>query len=163
MTILIIFLIVLCISICYSKFVMKDNLIKIFGMAFLIVETGSMEPTIESGELLVISDKVSYGKNDIVTFYDSDGFLVTHRIININEKDMLTKGDGNNVYDERTDISRIEGKVILHSKILGFFVIYLLKPIILIQMFIFIIFNIYSICNKKKEDSHEKVENSENN
>lgn len=57
---LIIFIIIILLNISYSKFILKDNLIKIFGKSFLIVMTGSMEPEISPGELIVISEKEEY-------------------------------------------------------------------------------------------------------
>ena len=101
-----------------------------FGFAFLVVTTGSMEPEINAGELIIIKEVDKYEIGDIVTFIDKDDFLVTHRIICLNEEKMITKGDNNNLLDEEVSLNNIKGKVIIHSKILGFFVLYLLKPFI---------------------------------
>lgn len=46
--IVLIFLLILLIYICYSKFIKKDDMITLFGRGFLVVVTESMEPTIES-------------------------------------------------------------------------------------------------------------------
>jgi len=59
-TFLIIFIIIIFINIIYSKFILKDDIIKIFGKSFLIVMTGSMEPEIFPGELLIISEEEEY-------------------------------------------------------------------------------------------------------
>ena len=76
----------------------------------LIVLTDSMEPTIKSGDLIIIKtiefDDVEEG--DIITFFESAKSrttTVTHRVINIiydengNKLEFITQGDANNIED----------------------------------------------------------------
>lgn len=81
---------------------------KIGGYAPLIVLTGSMEPEINSGDLIIvkqIEDKdVQVG--DIIAFFDPDGngtSILTHRVIEVMEEDGIlsfrTQGDANNAAD----------------------------------------------------------------
>ena len=121
----------------YSKFILKEELIKLYNTAILVVLTGSMEPTIKSGEMIIIKEQTDYNVDDIVTYKEDRNFFVTHRIINKYENKYETKGDNNNLIDETIDKDQIE--VIYHSKVCGFFIIYLLKPITLIVIIIFIV------------------------
>lgn len=148
----------------YSKFIEKEYPVKLFGFAFLVVTTGSMEPEINSGELIIIKEFDEYEIGDIVTFVDKDDFLITHRIVCLNEKNMITKGDNNDLLDEETSLNNIRGKVIIHSKVLGFFVLYLLKPVVFIYAIFLITFNIIrSFVDKESEDkTNEDDENEEN-
>lgn len=123
----------------YSKFILKEELIKLYNTAILVVLTGSMEPTIKSGEMIIIKEQTDYNVDDIVTYKEDRNFFVTHRIINKYENKYETKGDNNNLVDELIDKDQIEGKVIYHSKVCGFFILYLLKPITLIVIIIFIV------------------------
>lgn len=123
----------------YSKFILKEELIKLYNTAILVVLTGSMEPTIKSGEMIIIKEQADYNVDDIVTYKEDRNFFVTHRIINKYEDKYETKGDNNNLIDEPIDKDQIEGKVIYHSKVCGFFILYLLKPITLIVIIIFIV------------------------
>lgn len=123
----------------YSKFILKEELIKLYNTAILVVLTGSMEPTIKSGEMIIIKEQTDYNVDDIVTYKEDRNFFVTHRIINKYEDKYETKGDNNNLIDEPIDKDQIEGKVIYHSKVCGFFILYLLKPITLIVIIIFIV------------------------
>lgn len=123
----------------YSKFILKEELIKLYNTAILVVLTGSMEPTIKSGEMIIIKEQTDYNVDDIVTYKEDRNFFVTHRIINKYENKYETKGDNNNLVDEPIDKDQIEGKVIYHSKVCGFFILYLLKPITLIVIIIFIV------------------------
>lgn len=155
--IMILFLIIILIEICYSKFAKKEYPIKLFGISFLCVTTGSMEPTINLGELIVIREKEKYEENDIVTYLDKDGFLITHRIVNISADKMITKGDSNNLIDPETQIKEIKGKVIWHSKVLGLFVIYILKPLVFVYVIALMIISLKT----KERKNYDKENNDE--
>ncbi len=117
-----IFLLLLLLFNIYNFFCIKilnRDLATVNGYAALEVISGSMEPTILVGDLIIIDTKEQkYQTGDIITFYDIDGSFVTHRIVSINEKSMITKGDNNNTEDEVLNIDRIVGKYI--TKINGF-------------------------------------------
>lgn len=117
--------------------------------------TGSMEPTIRAGELVVISEKLNYKVGDIVTYRDEDNFLVTHRIVEKIGNDVVTKGDNNNIVDNKITIENIVGKVVFHSKLLGFFLLYILKPLIIVYVIIFFIMNFY-FSKKGRCENNEK-------
>ena len=159
--ILLIFLIIVLVNELHSKYIKQEPIIKVFGKAFLIVTTGSMEPTIFPEELIIISEKEKYNIGDIVTYLDEDGFMITHRIIELNSDTFISKGDGNNLKDEVCKISRIQGKVVFHSKSLGFFVLYLLKPICILYAFSIVVIEIYKM-RKKGENEYEKQKEIQN-
>ena len=157
LTILIIILILIILSILYSKIIKKEKIVSLFGNYVFIVETGSMEPTIKAGELIIVSKEKQYNLNDIVTIIDDEDYIYTHRIISKDSNMFITKGDGNSINDEPISEKSILGKVILHSKALGFFVIYILKP--LIVFYVFIIAVLYIINYRKEEINEEKLNN----
>ena len=132
----------LLILIMYEKYILKKPIIKILGNSFLIVTTGSMEPTIKKEELIIIHEEKEYKENDIVTFIDDNGLLVTHRIIKIQEEKFISKGDLNNIEDPINNIKNIQGKVIFHSKVIGIFVLYILKPLVVCYICIICIIEI---------------------
>lgn len=84
----------------------------VFGHGMLEVVSGSMEPTIHVGDIVVINTKnKNYKEGDIVTFYDREGSFVTHRIVSIvEEKQIITQGDNNNTEDDAIFIEDIVGK-----------------------------------------------------
>lgn len=121
--------------ICFK--ILKKDLVSINGYAILEVVSGSMEPTIKVGDLIVINVKEkNYKKNDIVTFYDEEGSFVTHRIISINKKDMITKGDNNNVDDGKTSTKKIIGKYVYKFSGVGKILKTLRNPFVTIVIFI---------------------------
>lgn len=82
-----------------------------------IVKSGSMEPEIPTGSLVVVQPAASYGKGDIITFGKDTktDIPTTHRIIAINpDGSFVTKGDANEEQDQNP-VARVEviGKVIL--------------------------------------------------
>jgi signal peptidase len=93
----------------------------------LTVMSGSMEPTIKTGSLVVVKPLSFYKIGDIITFKNIDNpkQTTTHRIIEVkqfdNLTDYLTKGDANNGPDsDRVDQSRIVGKLFFHISYLGY-------------------------------------------
>lgn len=153
--IFLIIIIFILLFILYSKFILKEELIKLYNTAILVVLTGSMEPTIKSGEMIIIKEQIDYNVDDIVTYKEDRNFFVTHRIINKYENKYETKGDNNNLVDEPIDKDQIEGKVIYHSKVCGFFILYLLKPITLIVIIIFIVKEFFGHINVKGEKNEK--------
>ena len=146
-------LIILLCVILYLKYIEKEPLIKIFGKSCLIVVTGSMEPNILQGEIILIDERDNYKKGDIVTYVDEDDFLITHRIVEVNETTFTTKGDANNINDNSYSIDRIQGKVIFHSVFLGKFILYWLRPICIIYVSSMIIIEIIS--NERRKVNNE--------
>ena len=87
------------------------------------VMTGSMEPNIHVGDYLLVKKCKEYKEGDIVTF-KKDGYYITHRIIEINEDTVTTKGDANNINDEEIYKNNIVGKYIFKNKILNYMMEY---------------------------------------
>ena len=89
----------------------------------------------------------NYNLGDIVTYLDNDDMIVTHRIIKCNGDSFIAKGDNNNLEDEEISVDRIYGAVVFHSEIIGFFVLYLLKPFVIIYVIYFIISEVLILRN----------------
>ena len=98
------------------------------GVGSAKVVTRSMEPTIMVGDVVVIAHKSSYKVGDVITFIDTDGKPVTHRIIEItNDGKYATKGDyiGNSADANFKDDNEIVGKVIATLPKFGYFLDFL--------------------------------------
>ncbi|MCX4255253.1 MAG: signal peptidase I [Bacilli bacterium] len=95
------------------------NLIKFCGIGSLIVSSGSMEPELSIGDIIIIKECANYEVGDIITYNVEDKYFVTHRIVDKEGNDFVTKGDNNNVKDNQIVLKEnIEGKVILNAKLL---------------------------------------------
>ncbi len=84
----------------------------ILGFSFASVLTGSMEPEICVGDIVVTHKENTYKSNDIIMFSAGKN-LITHRIIEDTPTGFITKGDCNNVADEEiVSADNIVGKVV---------------------------------------------------
>jgi len=97
------------------------------GYKSFMVLSGSMEPTINIGDIVIAHRQINYFKNDTITFYGPENRVVTHRITAIEETNgnttILTKGDANRSIDSDTIVpNKIIGKVIFIVPKLGFVV-----------------------------------------
>lgn len=79
----------------------SDKLFKLIGFRTYTVLSGSMEPEFYPGDMVVTKhkDKANINVNDIVTYRDNEGVIITHRIIEETDEGYITKGDNNNVKD----------------------------------------------------------------
>lgn len=76
-----------------------------------LVQSGSMSPTIDTGDVVVVQPSKHFYQNDIITF-SGPNFTTTHRLVNIDGQDFTTKGDANQVSDqEKINQNQVIGKV----------------------------------------------------
>lgn len=106
---------VLLVSLCVYTFIMTDLLkkdyVNVFGYSYFVVATGSMSGEIEVDDIIFVKLTDNVKKNDIITFKNKDGDIITHRLIIKDGDRYVTKGDANNASDEPITKSQIIGKV----------------------------------------------------
>ena len=107
--------------------IVSSNQIKL-PYKFFTVESGSMKPSLNVGDLILIKEEPKYSPGDIDTFatpIENKGLqIVTHRIISkekIAERWMYTtKGDFNSVRDIKpVEEGQIVGKYLLKIPLIG--------------------------------------------
>lgn len=91
------------------------------GFGATVVMSGSMEPALSGGDLLIVVKASSYAVGDIIV-YQSGSMSVVHRIVEIDGQNVTTKGDANNTADESIELSQIRGIVALALPKLGYVV-----------------------------------------
>lgn len=107
---------------------------RLLGMDTLAVISGSMEPNIPVGSLIII-DETSFESlkvGDVITYKMSDSTVITHRIkqIDTENKSVITKGDANEVEDGAPVSSdRIIGKLKFSIPLIGYLTIYMQTPL----------------------------------
>ena len=92
------------------------------------VVSGSMEPALSVGDLVVIHAEASYRPGDILTF-QSQGQWVTHRLVKETKEGLWTQGDANPVPDPQPAApEQVVGKVVTRVPGIGFVAGYLRTP-----------------------------------
>lgn len=99
-----------------------------FGYGQAVVISGSMSPAFEVGDLLIYQSVEEYKIGDMVAFRDGENDLVTHRIVEVNEEYLVTKGDANPVTDDPIVYTDIYGKVIFIIPKVGRLIAFLQHP-----------------------------------
>ena len=90
------------------------------GWKLFTVQSGSMQPAIKTGSLVVVKPAADYAVGDVVTFKNAPT-PTTHRIKSIEDGVIITKGDANDGSDsEPVKTKQILGKVILSAPYLGY-------------------------------------------
>ena len=91
------------------------------GVGMTVVLSGSMEPELSVGDLLIVVRDDGYKVDDVVVFQDGRTGVV-HRIISIDGDEVITRGDANNTEDSPIQYSQIKGKVVLAIPAIGYLV-----------------------------------------
>ncbi|MDR0979119.1 MAG: signal peptidase I [Lachnospiraceae bacterium] len=82
--VLIVFVAFILISLLISTVTSKDKLPNIFGYKMFIILSGSMEPTIKTGDVIISKSQETISNGDIITFQDKkSGNRTTHRVVEI--------------------------------------------------------------------------------
>ena len=147
----------------FTTMATKDdqNVASILGYTPMTVETNSMKPTFQSGDLIFIKkcDTSKLKEGDIITFHtiiDNQYALNTHRIQKIDEvngvRSYTTVGDNNNGVTDQHVISDgdIVGKYIGHVTGLGKVMKFLSSSmgfliVIVLPMLLFFIYQVYNL------------------
>lgn len=103
---------------------------RLFGWQNLAVLSGSMEPNISVGSMVIIKDvnPEELETGDVITFRVSDSTLVTHRVVenNVETQEITTKGDANDVNDGNpVSYSNVIGELFISIPLLGYLSIYM--------------------------------------
>lgn len=148
-----------------KSFIHPNETPDFFGYKSFVIVSGSMEPTIMTGDAILVKE-VSENEiktNDIISFTQGKT-NVTHRIVGITEengiKKYTTKGDNNNTEDkEKITYEQIEGKYQFKVDRFGVIVEILKNKITLIVLILMIVFIHYykrKMENKKQQRKEKR-------
>lgn len=112
-----------------ARFVLRRDPPHILGFYPMVVTTGSMEPTLPAGSVVLVHAQGDYEVGDIISFR-REGAVVTHRIMEKAEGGFRTAGEANNVADSGTVAPEdVLGRVILCLPWLGRLILALRGPV----------------------------------
>lgn len=139
----------------------------------MIVQSGSMEPTIKTGSIVIVKPAPSYDVGDVITFGPTPRGKIstTHRIVAENIKNGLetytTKGDSNDSVDLKGVLQKdVLGKVYLSVPFVGYALTAVKEPIgflvLIIVPALLILFDegkkIFSELKKMKRGAEENTQ-----
>lgn len=105
--------------------IVSSNSSVFFGYKSFVVLSGSMEPSIRIGDLVVVHQQIEYLPHDVITFNSENGHIVTHRVVSNNGGSIVTKGDANRTEDDgliepRSIIGRVVFSVPQAGRLVGY-------------------------------------------
>lgn len=133
------------------------------------VESDSMSPEIESGDMFLLYESNTYQVGDIVLFESSNGEdIITHRIVNRTSEGFITQGDNNQIPDQELneepvqkeqivgEVAEFRGSALTVSdagKIARFVNTYQIQILAVVFVFLFIdVLGLYSISPDNRRD-----------
>jgi len=133
----------------------------LFGIKGYVVVSGSMGPKILPGDFIFVKTG-SYKdikENDVITFTGNEE-IVTHRAMTITEEGITTKGDANNIEDERkVQTNDFIGTYMIRLPYFGYFIVWLQKPLVFMSLCILFagyLIGIYIIDTKREKREETK-------
>jgi len=127
-----------------NKAVTHNPVPKFLGMAPLIVMSGSMEPAIMPGDVVVIREQApqKYKLGDIATYLVGTT-TYTHRIIGEENGGFILKGDKNNVVDDTVPAEQFVGKVLFRIPKIGLAILFFKTPLGMTVLLILLVLCLY--------------------
>lgn len=116
----------------------KENVTKIGDYYIFYVASGSMEPTLNIGDVIISKQTNDYEIDDIIT-YKIDNSYVTHRIIKIENEQIITQGDANQSEDKPITKNQIKCEYQKKSLILKTIYGITKSPVLMVLLVIIII------------------------
>ena len=157
----------------------KDGIPSLFGYSPFSILTGSMEPTLNPGDIVLckkIDENTELKENDIITFkssIDGKSVFITHRINSITKQDdgsikITTKGDNNDVSDStplrREDVvAKYDNKKIV---LLGYFITFISNKyvfffLIILPLAILFIMELVDLIKQLVQNAEERIQEEE--
>lgn len=160
-TVLAVFIIFLAVYNLISAKIFNNKYTNFFGYTFFEVISGSMSPNIEKSDFIFIDVGYDdYKIGDIITYESNDSFI-THRIIELTDSAVVTKGDANNSADNPINKDKIIGKVVKIVPELGIWVDVITTPKVVLSILATVIlitlcFSYFGVDDGKNSSKKEK-------
>lgn len=137
--IVILIIFILCFgSIVFQKKILKNAIPNLFGYVGGTIMTGSMEPNIKIGDYVIARINDGYDVGDVVMFKYGNNYIA-HRVIEVYDDEILTKGDNNKTADVKIKKTDVVGPVVKVISGFGKFISFLVKYKYLIFLIVVLI------------------------
>lgn len=145
----------------------SDKVYDIVKLRNYVIVTGSMKPTINPGDLVLVkkADVDTIKKGDIISF-SKDGMTATHRVVAIEKDTVTTQGDSNNIHDNPIEKKYIIGKYLFKIPKAGYVFAFTSSiPGIILIVTLLICYFVYDFMigsDSKSKGKHDIDSNSNN-
>lgn len=166
---LLVLILVVNVTFIVKSYIYPDRVPDFLGYKPFIVLSGSMEPAIQAGDLIITKviepEKIAVG--DIIAFEAEKNTIVTHRVTDVRTEEglsFLTKGDANTGADARAvGVDDLEGIYLWRLAGVGNFAMFLQTPL---GMLLFVItplclFILYDIVSRNRRSRAERSRTAE--
>lgn len=167
--VLLVFVLVVNATIIVKSYMYPEKVPDFMGYKPFIVLSGSMEPTILAGDLIItkIIAPESIVKDDIIAFRAEKNAVVTHRVTSVQTEDglaFLTKGDANTGADASAVTAQdMEGIYLCRFAGVGRFAMFLQTPIgmlifVITPLCLFILYDTVSRSRRNRKKGNREAE-----
>ena len=156
---------ILCISIIFgfgayrfsAVYIGKNQMPMPFGFGMSVVQSGSMEPTLSVGDLIIVVPEDEYIVGDIVVFQDGRS-LTVHKIIEVDGEMITTQGDANNVADDPIPQRDIKGKMVACVPRVGYAIDVIKSgPVTIILLGLAVFLYVLSLKRERHDEDDDKA------
>ena len=158
-----------------KSYINPDQVPDFFGIKPFIVLSGSMEPTINTGDLVIVktTNPEELAVRDIISFKDGNS-VITHRIVELTQSGdspaFITQGDANNTVDRGpVTYSQVEGIYLFKINKLGNLAMFMQTPMglllfVAVPLCAFILYDIlrHRLSNSKEKAALDEAQNEIN-
>lgn len=164
-----VFILIINVTIIVKSYLHPDRVPDFMGYKPFIVLSGSMEPTILAGDIIVTKNIApeQIVKGDVIAFRAEKNTVVTHRVTDVqtaNGLSFLTRGDANTGADARAvRVEELEGIYYWRVAGVGKFAMFLQTPIgmllfVITPLSLFIIYDIVSRNKRSRKKGNREAE-----
>lgn len=128
-----------------------------FGYGAAVVMSGSMEPELSVGDLIIVKDTGDYEVDDVVVF-NSGGTRIVHKIVSIDGDEITTQGTANNTEDAPIGKDAIYGEVVAELSGVGHVVDLLKNPIVFLSIAALVVVLCELSIRREKEEKAKDID-----
>lgn len=163
---LLVLVLVVNVTIIVKSYIYPDRVPDFLGYKPFIVLSGSMEPAILAGDLIItkVIEPEKIAEGDIIAFQAEKNTIVTHRVTDVQTEEglsFLTKGDANTGADAKAvGVGELEGIYLCRLAGVGNFAMFLQTPLgmllfVITPLCLFILYDVTSRNRRSKKGSRE--------
>ena len=142
----------------FKRLALKDPLPLVMGFGNAVIISGSMEPVIRIGDMVIVQKQSDYAVGDVVAYRSKTP--ITHRIVEKTPDGYITQGDANNASDPEIEKNLVIGKVVRIVPNVGNVIFFFQEPLgmLLLILVLFAMVEAPGLFRKLRGNSRENTD-----